>query len=232
MPTIPYRYIYLIVTLLFLIPWALLYWHRKDLRKEMIAMGIIAALFSFAGAFFWTADWWRPETITGTRVGVEDILLGISNGGIAAVLYEEIFRRRLYKRDNKKHKKGAILIFIISPLFFLTAIFLGLTSFYASAMSLIFVSLILVYLRKDLLISSLINGLLMVLVVLPVYYFLIIFSTDFVEKTYFLDKLSGVTITRIPIEELIFYYLFAFMVTLYYEYWQGARLRKIPVKKP
>lgn len=43
---------------------------------------------------FWTRDWWKPTTITDTVVGVEDFLLSFTNGGIAAVIYEEVFDKK------------------------------------------------------------------------------------------------------------------------------------------
>ena len=229
---IPHKYAYLVGTLIFFIPWLILFWHRKDLRKEMIVMSIIASFAGISTAYFWTQDWWRPYTITGTRIGIEDLLLGISNGGIAAVLYEEVFRRKLYKRKSKEeHNKGLLFLVIVNFIFFLVILYgLKTTSFYAFLFSMISFCVALVILRRDLLISSLINGLLMVLMVLPVYYILIIFSPGLIDKIYLFDTLSGIRITGIPIEELVFYYLFGFVGTLFYEYWQGWGLVKMPIK--
>src|SRR5205814_3685106 len=39
----------------------------------------------------------RPLSINGTRVGIEFFILGFSNGGIAAVIYEEFFKKRIYR---------------------------------------------------------------------------------------------------------------------------------------
>lgn len=96
---IPYKYTYFVGTIIFFIPWLILYLWRKDIRKQMLQLSIWVAIGSLITAYFWwTIDWWRPETITGTRIGLEDLLLGFSNGGIAAVIYEEVFRKRLYRR--------------------------------------------------------------------------------------------------------------------------------------
>lgn len=48
-----------------------------------------------------------------------------------------------------------------------------------------------------------------------------------IEKTWMFQNLSGITVTKIPIEDLIFYFLMGFIVAPLYEYWQGYRLRKI-----
>lgn len=71
----------------------------------------------------------------------------------------------------------------------------------------------------------------MTIIVLPIYYLMMIFSPNIIEKTYLLNSLSGIRITEIPIEELIFYFVFGSMVGLMYEYWQGLGLRKAVVKK-
>lgn len=194
-------------------------------------MGTIAAIGSFATAYFWTIDWWRPQTITGTRIGIEDFILGISNGGIAAVVYEEVFRKRLYRRD-KRHDKGILFLVVLTCLLFLFLFqSLRLNSFEACIGALVVFCVILIVIRKDLFFSSFINGFLMILIALPVYYAMMLLSPGVIEKTYLLDKLSGIRITGIPIEEIIFYYVFGFMVTLLYEYWQGLGIRKEPVKK-
>src|SRR5688572_32751862 len=95
---IPMRYAYLVSTLPFLLMWLVLYAQRKDLRPQMRFMSLFVAVSGLiAEGLWWTVDWWHPPTITGTRVGIEDFLLGFTNGGVAAVLYETIFRKRLAK---------------------------------------------------------------------------------------------------------------------------------------
>lgn len=189
-------------------------------------MGIIGAIGMVVTQYFWTVDWWRPLTITNTRIGIEDALLGFNNAGIAAVLYEEVFRRQLYKR-SKTHDKGIIFLVILTCILFIVLfIALSLSSFNACIISLSLFSIIMMFLRRDLLLSSLINGLLMTVLVLPIYYLMIFLSPNIIENTYLLDKLSGIRITGIPIEELIFYFIFGSMVGLVYEFWHGLGLRR------
>ncbi len=226
---IPQKYAYLVGTLVFLIIWILLYKHRKDLRKEMIAMSIFIAIAGVIAEYlWWTADWWRPQTVTNTLVGFEDILLGFTNGGIAAVLYEEIFRRSLYKR--KQHVNHLQCFFFVIAIFLIMGTsfwFFRHTSFVATTIALALGGGMLIVLRRDLFWSALINGMLMAIVSLPVYYFLILTSPNFVAKTYLLNNLTRVTITGIPLEDIVFYFLVGFIVAPLYEYWQCMGLRKI-----
>lgn len=71
----------------------------------------------------------------------------------------------------------------------------------------------------------------MVLVALPVYYVLMFLFPGFIEQTYHFNTLSGFLITGIPLEELVFYYIFGFMVGLLYEYWKGLSIRNISKRK-
>lgn len=225
---LPIQYAYLFGIIILLIPWTILFWHRKDLRKEMIVMSLIAGVGSFFTAYFWTIDWWSPLTISGTRIGVEDFLLGIS-GGIAAVLYEEIFRKRLYKRDKLKHSKGLLEILIISSIIFLFAFYiLNLSTSIACFLAMIFFIGIVGYLRKDIVISSIVNGFIFTAIVLPIYLVLILLFVDFINITY-PYPLSGISFLSIPIEELYFWFLFGILISLFYEYWMGLKLRNIPV---
>lgn len=229
MMLIPYRYAYLVGALIFMIPWIILYWHRKDLRREMIGMSIIFAAAGYASEhFWWTLDWWRPETITSTRAGIEDIILGFGNGGVAAVLYEGVFNRVGYHRYLVKHNFAVIII----PLILFHAIsylilFFNFTSYLAFTFALIISTVVLLIIRKDLFMSSLLNGILMVIVSLPVYYTLILFSPGWIDRTWLYSNLSAIKFVGIPIEDYVFYFLTGFFVAPLYEYWQGIELRRV-----
>lgn len=230
---LPYHYTYFVWTIVFFIPWIILFLLRKDLRKEIIVMSVLVALGSvFTAYLWWTVDWWHPQTITGTRVGIEDFLLGFSNGGIAVVIYEELFKKRLYRRKkDHSHNIGAAVIaifflFVIAVLFYL----LHFTSFLASSFAMLLVTGCLVFFRKDLILTSFLNGILMTLVVFPMYYFLMIFSPGWIASTWLFQHLSGILITGIPLEDLAFYFLLGLCAAPFYEYWQGLRLRKAVTK--
>lgn len=221
------QYAYLIGTLIFFIPWAILFLLRKDYRKEMLFMSLAIGVGSIVTAYlWWTIDWWQPETITGTRVGIEDFLLGFSNGGIAAILYEAIFRKRFSEKRKVQHFNTfticLILFFIIAFLFW----GLNITSFWASTTAMILAAAFLLFTRRDLFLNALMSGFLMALVSLPIYYILIWLFPGFVHKTWLSQYLSGITITGIPVEDIVFYFLFGFIIGPFYEYWQDRRLKK------
>ena len=224
-----FKYAYLIGTIIFLIPWTILFFFRKDYRKEMIFMSFAIGIGSVVTAYlWWTIDWWRPETITNTRVGIEDFLMGFSNGGIAAVLYGAIYKKRLSKHIKKINDVGTFNICLI--LFFIIAfLFWGfnITSFWASTIAMIIAAIYTLYTRRDLFFNALASGILMTIVSLPFYHFLTLLFPDFIYRTWMFQHLSGIIIIGVPLEDLIFYFLFGFIIGPLYEYWQNKRLVSI-----
>lgn len=192
----------------------------------MLVMGVIGAIGSFAAQKYQLVDWWSPQTVTNTPRGIEDLLLGFSNAGIATVLYVEIAKKRLYHKRKGDHSKGlAILCLFTVLIFWFCFNKLQVGTFISMMIALLIYSGIMLTLRRDLLASSLANGILMVALAIPVYLTLSLLSPGAAEKIYIYPLITNTTINHIPLEEFIFYFVFGVMVALMYEYWQGLRLR-------
>ena len=74
-------FVYLLSLLPILLLWSVIFRIRPDERNEMLVVGIFLGVVSVVSSYiWWTNDWWRPETITGTRVGIEDFILGFFPG--------------------------------------------------------------------------------------------------------------------------------------------------------
>ncbi len=228
---IPTKYAYISGCLIFLSIWALLFWHRKDLRREMLVMSLIFAFGSLLSAHFWLRDWWRPATITGTSVGIEDFILGFSNGGIATVLYAEIFRKKLYKVRGE-HLLHLIAFSLISYGVFYVSIYqFQSSSFAACILTILLYSGLMLYLRRNLFLSCLASGFLMLMVAAPVYFILKLMSPGALNYTYIFKMYPDIHLFGIPVQEFIFYFFFGFMVPLVYEYWHGLEIRSLPTYK-
>lgn len=105
------QYFYLVWALLFFALWLVVFALRKDTRKEMLIISGIFALGGVLADLTNTQDWWHPLTITSTRVGFEAALIGFSIAGIAAVIYEIIYRKVL-RKDRGKVPALRILYFL------------------------------------------------------------------------------------------------------------------------
>lgn len=229
----PYQYAYLVGSSVCLLVWLIFFLARKDLRKEMLVMSVLLGGVSVITAhYWWTVDWWLPTTITGTRIGIEDLIIGFGSGGIMAVAYEEIFKKRLYHfRSKQLHRPGASTILLL--LAFLTSwLFWGveLTSFWASTLGLAITASVLLYFRRDLFLCGVLSGILMAVISLVFYFTVILISPEWISMTYQLQNLSGLFFLGIPVEEFVFWFLGGLTFGPFYEYWQGERLRNIGKK--
>lgn len=112
-----YKYSYFIANLPLTIIWLTLFLKRKDFRFEILSFSF---LFGFVGLLvqnIYIKDWWHPLTITNTRVGIEDFMFGFLIAGMASVVYEAIFRKKIKLRGtNSEDKSLQKFIFLNLPL--------------------------------------------------------------------------------------------------------------------
>lgn len=224
------RYTYLISLLPLFVLWFRLYTWRKDMRREMLLMSVLLAFLSVITSYYWwSVDWWRPMTVTGTRVGVEDFLLGFGSGGIMAVVYEVIAGRRCSKRRARSHGWYGFFVVLLF-LGCLTAwLFygVGLTSFYASTIALLVVAAVMYFIRRDLVVNGLITGLCALLLSVLCYATILLISPGWVDATYRFSTLSGARIIGVPLEEFVFWFFAGLVFGPFYEFWKGIRLRRM-----
>lgn len=204
----------------------------------MLFMGVFVAIWGLIFEYLmWTVDWWKPDTITGTVVGVEIILLGFTNGGIGAVLYEYISKKKARPlRKNTRlgyffnhHLYLTWLPFLAGLLFMVIGYWLlGLHSFWATTIGILLTVFLMLVFRHDLIYDSIFGGVSLLLVAIPVYLIIMYFFPGVIENFWFLDKLSGILILGIPIEELVIYFSGGMIAAPSYEY----LFRKKLVRKP
>ena len=162
-----YLYSYLVADIALILIWLALFLWRKDVRNVMVFLSVLFGIAGVVVEYIYTIDWWRPLTITHTRIGIEDFLFGFWIAGIAAVLYEEIFKRKVYIR---KYRKGSSLIWSfflvggVGVLFFGSFYFLHMSSFYASLCALLPTIFIMYAIRRDVVLDSIVTGILIVIV--------------------------------------------------------------------
>lgn len=224
---VPLEYVYLVALVPFLCVWIIFFHKRKDLRKEILVMSILFGTLSvLASYYWWTIDWWQPPTITGTRVGIEDFLMGFAAGGIITALYP-IFTHEHYKKRLVHHHfyQGVLWLLVLANIMW-WLISAGWTTFWASTVSMLFVaSAIFLFIRRDLLKDAIISGVLMTLVAWLFYGLILLISSEWITITY-LGGISGVYMLGVPIEEFIFWYLAGLLFGPFYKYWFGIRLNE------
>ena len=105
---------YLAWVIIFGLVWLILYLHRKDLRYEMLFSSLLLLPFGLTQPLF-VPDYWQPDVLYKFfgLFDIESLLWCFFTGGIAAVLYEEIFKIRLVPgKNDKKSRHHAYLIYL------------------------------------------------------------------------------------------------------------------------
>ena len=99
-------YYYLTHTLILGLVWLLLYWYRKDLRHEILVSSLLFMPFGIGQPFF-VPEYFNPPVLYKFfgLFDIESFLWCFFIGGIAAVIYEEIFSYHLNKNQAKRKDK-------------------------------------------------------------------------------------------------------------------------------
>jgi hypothetical protein len=219
-----YTYVYLVGSLLFVPIWVLWYWRSPASRREMLIMsGIFICIGVPSEALLYTRDWWHPATVTGTLVGVEDILYSIGNGGYMAALYAVMLRRQLVQdRQPPAWPLRLAPILVIASLPFGLCLGLGLHSFVATSIgSLVALAIVLVA-RPDLARVALVSGLIGTVLAIPVYLAMEALFPGSIAATWDLPHLSGIQLLGIPVEDLLWYVYTAALWGTYYKFASGV----------
>src|SRR5258708_7632956 len=95
------RYAYLVASSMYLCVWAVLFFLRKDQRRQMIHLSLLTTALALTEPIF-RRDYWHPTLFSGWPIGPEDIMFCFAIGGIAAVIYELVFNKKYSRRKVKK----------------------------------------------------------------------------------------------------------------------------------
>ncbi len=221
-------YAYLIGNVVFGVVWLVLFWVRKDLRREMLILSVIGGIL-FPLALIYLPDYWYPDHIIGHSLGlgIEDFLFAFSIAGIGAVLYEIVFSKtHILCECRKRDSKGLLFIIIVS-----VSVLLGLTfifkfnSIYSSYISFLIIFGYIVYFRKDLFWQAIISGFSVGLLMLIFYQIWIKIYPGIIEHWWQLQNVSGVLIFGTPLEEIVWGFTWGLVGGTIYEFVRGISLK-------
>jgi hypothetical protein len=221
---------YLIAISVFLIPWAAVYWKRADVRTELVW----TSMLSISGAlpfeyFFWSRDWWHPQTITGTPVGIEDVLYAVGQGGLFAVAYSVVLRRRFAKGAPHVHGLLRLVPFVITSAV-PVALILGakMHSAPATIAGEAIGLAVLLGLRPDLRLVALCSGALGLLGSLGFDVLIELLQPGFIASSWDFEHLSGLWLLFVPAEDATWKLLAGAMLGVAYKFWAGLTPRTVP----
>jgi hypothetical protein len=226
-------YVYLTGSFIFLIIWLVLYTLRRDLRKDMLFGSLLSMPLAIT-EFIFVPGYWNPQVVLKipfltSFIDLESFIFSFAVGGIAAILYEFVLKKRLVRaRENreitKRHFYALSLCLIVSFILFFAILRVPLI--YSGIISLFAGSLVVAFNRKDLFKEMIIGGCLF----LVVYFIIFICILNFIYPNWIitewnLNNLLGVFIFGIPIEELLYALSFGSLWVVVYEDIKGYRSR-------
>jgi len=218
-----YQYFYAFWSAIFLVIWAILFWFRKDIRKEMIIISPIFGIFGLITQTTHLTDWWQPKRITNTPIGFEDFFIGFAIGGIAAVIYEFIFRKETV--ESKIDKKSSYYFLGFFGFLFLSFFYiLSLSSGYSVLFTYVISLGILLYQRPHLFYDSIISGIFLLVIGISIYWILMLLYPTYIQRFWHLpDVWYAQLVLGIPLGEYIWYFLTGAFIGPLYEYIEGLK---------
>ncbi len=223
------QYAYFIGCLIFFLVWLAFFILRKDLRKEMIFGSLLALPFSFS-EILWVPEYWNPPSlfnlISKYGVGIESFLFCAICGGVAAVAYEVVYRKKTVKmRLKSKYLFGPYIL--VAVIFVLLELFIPEKTIYNAMVSSLAGIIIIAVKRKDLIMQIIAGG----TSFLAIYFiFFLIFGKLFpgyISFAYTLENLWGIMILGIPLEELMTSFGAGSLWSSFYEYIKGYRTKDL-----
>jgi len=216
---------YLLIPALLFIPWGIIYFLKKDIRKKMLKTSVIGGLAGFIAEYWYFKDYWHPPTVLGqTTICPEDFLFGFTVTGLAVALYEFVFTKSVAKSAKKRKKFFSRLFLSGIAAMMVFSIVLHVNSIVVSCCCFLVFTAVMVYKRPDLLTQALLSGLLLLCIVLPVYAILFdLINPVYWDKYWLLSKTRlGVTILgHIPVTELCWYFSWGCMAGISHNFASG-----------
>ena len=225
-----YHYVWLIWSSAFLLPWIVLYAAFPAHHRTMWWASVFMAPFGLTEPVFVPAYWNPPslfELAQRTGFDIESIIFSFAIGGIGAVLYNIVTRKRLeplrpeerHHSRHRWHRWALATPFALFPILY----FLPWNMIYAGIAAMIAGAIAAVLCRPDLKANTLAGGVLFLAIYTIFLLGLKWSAPGYIEQVWNLEALSGVLIYGLPLEELLFGFSFGLVWTGIYEHFTWRR---------
>ncbi len=225
-----YHYVWLVWSSAFLLPWLFLYLAFARHRRQMVWASLLMAPFGLTEPLF-VPEYWNPpslfELAQKTGFDIESIIFSFAIGGVGAVLYNILARKRLepmspgdrHRVRDRWHRWALATPFVLFPvLYFLpwNVIYAGIAAMGAGAAA---VALC----RPDLTSNALVGGVVFLAIYTIFLVGLKVSAPGYIEQVWNLEALSGILVYGLPVEELLFGFAFGLFWTGIYEHFTRKR---------
>jgi hypothetical protein len=233
---IPDKYVWLVWSSAFLLPWLGAYAAYPRHRAAMLWASLITAPLGLTEPLFVPAYWNPPSMFDLARTtgfDVESLIFTFGIGGIGAVLYNLMAGRADVPMPNherksphhKLHRWALAVPFLSFPLLRLYPS----NPIYSAIVAMAFGATATMFCRPDLIRKTWIGAFLFI-----AYYSLFLLGIEwtapgYIERVWNLDALSGIRALGIPLEELLFAAAFGAYWSSVYEHatWKSLSTRRI-----
>jgi len=221
-------------TLAFLAIWFIIFIFIKKSRKEMLWASIFTAPFGLTEPLF-VPEYWNPPSIfnLASRTGfdIESLIWCFAAGGIAAILFESIFKVKhkkisIKEMHKKRHKWHLLNLILPIPTFIILLFATQLNPIYVAIISMFAGNLSAFYCRPDLKKKMLFGGVLFLIMYFTIFSIFNLAYPGIVKIIWNLEAISGILIVGVPLEELIFAIVFGMLWSSYYEHIKEYKLNK------
>jgi len=219
---IPDRYVWLVSSSAFLVPWLAAYAGFPRQRKVMVWASVFTTPFGLTEPLFVPAYWSPPSLFNlaqTTGFDIESLIFTFGIGGIGAVLYNLVTGQELapvpdaerYSPHHKLHDWALVVPFVSFPILYP----FPWNPIYPAIVALLLGALAAIWCRRDLVRKTWVGAILFL-----AYYIVFLLGVEwmapgYIERVWNLGALSGLRIAGLPFEELLFAAAFG-------AYWSGV----------
>jgi len=207
------KFTYLLGAFYFSVIWIVLVGLFPKERKVIFWSSLACGPAGPISEYWHRADYWRPKLILAIHIGnwtfgLEDYLFAFAFGGICNGIFDLLMRRIWQAEDIKFNLKGfirllGIILFSLMLMGGLSWLF-HLNSLPAISISFILIAGFIFYKTPTYLFPGLVTALLMMFFMWLFYWvFFLRLYPDVIARWWLSNALSGITLARVPIEELI-----------------------------
>ncbi len=225
---------FLYTSLALFVVWAIVLFFSKSTRHEQIVMSVIGLVLAPGAIMVASLDYRATGAIGG--IGVEDLIFAFSLFGLASVIYQAVLGKHTKKLRGGPmffthpashwlaHLVIALSIWGVLSLAF--TVILSLTAVQSAIVGGLLIGTYIIADRKDLVFDALLSGLFICALVFAIeQLFLIRLFPEAAHTFWQAQRLSGLTLGGIPLEELIWSGVVGFAIGPLYEYMRELRVK-------
>lgn len=217
-------YNFLVLSLLFLLPGAVVFLLRRDLRPVISIMVLCSIPFAFTESLFYPS-YWEPRFLFDLAdhigFGIEDILFVMGLGAFTSTAYA-FFSRSVYELMGPLSLKRVVLrcLVVFVVVFALVGVIalLGIPMIYGSVAVMLGVSAFFCVRRPDLIKPTILGGLYTTLVYSGLCFVFMLLIPDVFRLTWHTEKFLNTFLLGIPLEEILYAYGAGAAATAFYPY--------------